>query len=101
MSRTTLRSILDRYGDVGLAAGMAVTAIAEAIGDSSGSGSREPVLTLLFTVPLAWRRRWPMAIMLVVFFGIAVSRQAPYVEVAAQRSPPIPSALTQPAACQG
>jgi signal transduction histidine kinase len=80
--RKTLKSVFDRYGDIGLAAVMAAAAIAEAIADHSIHPGREPLLTLLATVPLAWRRRWPMAVMLAVFVGIAVSRQAAYVEIA-------------------
>ena len=81
--RRTLRSLIERYGDIGLAAVMAAAAIAEAIGDRSAPRpGHEPLLTLLFTVPLAWRRRWPMAVLLAVFVGIAITNQAAYAEVA-------------------
>jgi signal transduction histidine kinase len=81
--RLTLRSLIERYGDIGLAAVMAAAAIAEAVGNrGSPRPGHAPLLTLLFTVPLVWRRCWPMAVMLAVFVGIVVANQAAYVEVA-------------------
>ncbi len=81
--RPTLRSFFDSYGDIGLATVMATAAIVEAIGDHSAPRpGHEPLLTLLFTIPLALRRRWPMAVLLAVFLGIAIANQAAYAEVA-------------------
>lgn len=61
---------------------MAAAGLGEAIAESTtNSPGAAPLLTLLATVPLAWRRRWPMAVLLAVFVGAAVSRQAEYVEI--------------------
>lgn len=37
-------------------------------------------LVLLVTIPLVWRRRWPLLVMAVVFIGAAIAREAPSVE---------------------
>jgi signal transduction histidine kinase len=54
--------------------------LAEAASQGSAfSGSRPAFLLLLATVPLAWRRRWPIAVLVAVFVGAAISREAPLV----------------------
>lgn len=78
----TLRPYLNRYGDVALAGCLAAAAIVEAwLEGNTLSEGRSPALTLLATIPLVWRRRWPMAVMLAVFLGAAISREAQYVEI--------------------
>jgi signal transduction histidine kinase len=75
--RGRLRPLLDRYGDAVLAVLMAALAIGEAV----RAGGPSPPLTLLVTVPLVWRRRWPASVMLVVFLGALISLQALYSEI--------------------
>jgi signal transduction histidine kinase len=75
--RGRLRPLLDRYGDAALAGLMA----AAAIGEAARSDGTLPPLTLLATIPLVWRRRWPAAVMLAVLLGALISWEAPYSEI--------------------
>ncbi|HEX6489438.1 MAG TPA: histidine kinase [Candidatus Dormibacteraeota bacterium] len=68
-----------RYGDYVLAGIMSVTALAETA--TEGQSDRRFFLCLLATVPLAWRRRRPLAVLAAVAAGAAISRQAPYAEI--------------------
>jgi signal transduction histidine kinase len=78
-----LRPFLERYGDIALAGAMSVGGLVETLLESTTtSENRLPILVLLTTVPLIWRRRWPMLVMLAVFLGAVVSREAQYVEIA-------------------
>src|ERR1700704_2516910 len=44
--------------------------------------NRSAPLILLVTIPLIWRRRWPLLVLAAVFLGAAISREAPYVDSA-------------------
>jgi signal transduction histidine kinase len=79
-----LRRLVDRFGDLALAGMLSVGGIAQAVSESASfSGNRSPILVLLATVPLVWRRRWPLAVLLAVFLGAAISREAPFFEITA------------------
>lgn len=75
-----LRRLANRYGDLALAAALSVAALAEAVSETA-SGTGPTLLVLLATVPLVWRRRWPLAVLVAVFLGAAISRQAPFFEI--------------------
>lgn len=77
-----LQRLVDRYGDLALAAVLSIAAIAEAVSESTTFwDNRPPFLVLLVTVPLVWRRRWPLVVLLAVFLGAAISREAPFFEI--------------------
>lgn len=73
---------MDRYGDAALAGLLSLGGIVEAFSESATrSGNRLPMLVLLATVPLGWRRRWPLVVLVMVFLGAIISREAPYAEI--------------------
>jgi signal transduction histidine kinase len=76
----TLRRLVDRYGDFALAAIVSAAAIVEAASEHAGM---PPLLVVLATGPLAWRRRWPVAVLIAVFVGAFISREAPFFEITA------------------
>ena len=72
-------SFVRRNADIALAVALALAAVLEAAAEPAGG--QVPWLAALAGLPLAWRRRWPMAVLLAVFAGAAISRQAPYAEI--------------------
>jgi signal transduction histidine kinase len=71
----------EQRGDAVLAGVMSVAGLLEA----ASSYSRSPLTVLLATVPLAWRGRWPLPVLALVFLGAVLSdnRGAPIVEITA------------------
>ena len=64
-----------------LAAALTAAGIVEIwIETKSVPSNRSALLILLVTIPLIWRRRWPLLVTAVVFVGAAISREAPYVD---------------------
>jgi signal transduction histidine kinase len=64
-----LRSVADRWGDVALAAALTAFVQADIWTDDGYLTGSKPFLaltSLLMTVPLAWRRRYPLGVALVV-----------------------------------
>jgi signal transduction histidine kinase len=62
-------------------AGLTLAAVSEVLLEKGTVPSTRFVpLVLLVTVPIVWRRRWPLLVMAVVFIGAAIAREAPYVE---------------------
>jgi signal transduction histidine kinase len=79
--RDQLTEWIDRRGDIALAAVVTVAGVVEIWLEANTMPSiRSAPLILLVTIPLIWRRRWPLLVMAVVFIGAAISREAPYVD---------------------
>jgi signal transduction histidine kinase len=79
--RDRLTDWIDRRGDLALAAVMTAAGVVEIWLESHPLPSnRSAPLILLVTIPLVWRRRWPLLVMAAVFTGTAISREAPYVD---------------------
>src|SRR6202521_1129575 len=79
--RDRLTDWIDRRGDIALAAVLTAAGVVEIWLESNPVPSNRPApLILLVTIPLIWRRRWPLLVMAVVFAGTALSREAPYVD---------------------
>ena len=73
---------IDRRGDLALAAVLTAAGVFEIwLEAHSFLSNRSALLILLVTIPLIWRRRWPLLVMAVVFVGAAISREAPYVDI--------------------
>jgi signal transduction histidine kinase len=81
--RDRLKEWIDRRGDVALAAVLTAAGVLEIwLEPHTLQTTRTAPLILLVTIPLIWRRRWPLLVMAAVFAGTAVSREAPYVDSA-------------------
>jgi signal transduction histidine kinase len=79
--RDRLTDWIDRRGDLALAAVMTAAGVVEIWLEARPLPSNRPApLILLMTIPLIWRRRWPLLVMAAVFTGTAISREAPYVD---------------------
>jgi signal transduction histidine kinase len=79
--RDRLRDWIDRRGDIALAAALTAAGIVEIwLERHTLQTTRTAPLILLVTIPLIWRRRWPLLVMAAVFIGTAISREAPYVD---------------------
>ena len=79
--RDGLRDWIDRRGDIALAAALTAAGIVEIwLEPHTPQTTRTAPLILLVTIPLIWRRRWPLLVMAAVFMGTAISREAPYVD---------------------
>lgn len=79
--RDLLTDWIDRRGDLALAAVLTAAGVFEIWLEAHTLTSNRPApLVLLVTVPLIWRRRWPLLVTAVVFVGAAISREAPYVD---------------------
>jgi signal transduction histidine kinase len=79
--RDRLTEWIDRRGDIALAVVLTAAEVVEIWLESNTMPSnRSAPLILLVTIPLVWRRRWPLLVMAVVFAGTALSREAPYVD---------------------
>ena len=76
-----LTRLFERRGDAILAVAMSIAGLVEA----AASDSRFAFTVLLATVPLAWRRRWPLPVLGLVFLGAVLSenRGSPLVEITA------------------
>jgi signal transduction histidine kinase len=81
--RDQLTDWIDRRGDVALGAALTAAGIVEIwLEAHTTQSNRSAPLILLVTIPLIWRRRWPLLVMAAVFIGTAISREAPYVDSA-------------------
>jgi signal transduction histidine kinase len=79
--RDWLTGQIDRRGDVALTAVLTAAGLCEVLLEAhSWPRIRAAPLVLMVTVPLIWRRRWPLLVTAVVFIGVAISREAPYVD---------------------
>lgn len=79
--RDGLRRWIDRRGDVALAVALTAVGIVEIWLEPHGAQTtRTAPLILLVTIPLIWRKRWPLLVMAAVFVATAISREAPYVD---------------------
>src|SRR5438105_14941285 len=82
------RDLSPRSADVMLALGLTLLIVVEsAVGTSSGPFSRPSAgspLALLMTVPLAWRRRQPLLVFVLVVVSATIAfMTAPYVAIVA------------------
>jgi signal transduction histidine kinase len=76
-----LSDLIDRRGDLALAAVLTAAGVIEIWLEAHTLPSdRSAPLILLVTIPLIWRRRWPLLVMAAVFAGAAISREAPYLD---------------------
>lgn len=79
--RDRLTVWIDRRGDMALAAALTATGMVEIwLEAHTIQSNRSAPLILLVTIPLIWRRRWPLLVMAAVFVGAAISRETPYVD---------------------
>jgi signal transduction histidine kinase len=79
--RDRLRDLIDRRGDLALAAVLTAAGVIEIwLEAHTLPSNRSAPLILLVTIPLIWRRRWPLLVMAAVFVGAAISREAPYLD---------------------
>jgi signal transduction histidine kinase len=79
--RDRLTEWIDRRGDIALAAVLTAAGVVEIwLESNTVPSNRSAPLILLVTVPLIWRRRWPLLVMAVVFVGAALSTETPYVD---------------------
>jgi signal transduction histidine kinase len=80
--RDRLTEWIDRRGDIALAAVLTAAGVVEIwLESNSVPSNRSAPLILLVTIPLIWRRRWPLLVMAIVFVGAALSRETPYVDI--------------------
>ena len=79
--RDRLTEWIDRRGDIALAAVLTAAGVVEIwLESNTVPSNRSAPLILLVTIPLIWRRRWPLLVMAVVFVGAALSTETPYVD---------------------
>ena len=79
--RDRLMDWIARRGDVALAAVLTAAGVVEIwLEAHTFLSNRSAPLILLVTIPLIWRRRWPLLVLAAVFVGAAISREAPYVD---------------------
>jgi signal transduction histidine kinase len=72
---------IDRRGDVALAAVLTAAGIIEALREENAASPTPSAALIVFvTLPLIWRRRWPLLVMPIVFIGAAIAREAAYVD---------------------
>jgi signal transduction histidine kinase len=72
---------IDRRGDIALAAVLTAAGVSELLLEANPAPPiRTAPLILLATVPIIWRRRWPLLVIAIVFIGVAISRETPYVD---------------------
>lgn len=81
LSRERVTAWIHKHGDAALAAVLTAAGIIEALRqENADSPTPSAVLIVFVTLPLIWRRRWPLLVMPIVFIGAAIAREAAYID---------------------
>jgi signal transduction histidine kinase len=79
--RAQLPGWTERRSDIALAVVLTAAGVSEVLLEANTAPTiRSAALFPLVTIPLIWRRRWPLLVMAIVFVGVAISREAPLVD---------------------